>query len=447
MDMEGGAMREKRKGRYMRIDLPEKVEYIIETLQSAGYEAYAVGGCVRDCMLGREPKDWDVTTSADPYEVKALFRRTVDTGIKHGTVTVMFGETGYEVTTYRLDGEYEDARHPKEVTFTKSLQEDLKRRDFTINAMAYNHKDGLVDLFGGKEDLEDGIIRCVGNPGERFDEDALRILRALRFSAQLGFVVEAATEKAIRARCLHLNKISAERIRDELNKLLLSALPERLLDLDACGIAGVVLPEMIGLLRQGERATAILRSLKNYEKYRLDSRTELILSWATLLNAALLQEGCSDNQKRKLAVKRVLQRLKFDNDTINKAASLAEYSMEEVVADAYRIRKQMHRMGEDIFDLWLMFVSGRHFFDERSDSAETTEQAKRIVEEIRSGPYCVSLKQLAVSGSDLIAAGRQPGVALGETLEYLLEQVLEYPEWNNREKLLAIAEQEDCPGR
>ena len=145
----------------MRIDLPEKVEYIIETLQSAGHEAYAVGGCVRDCMMGREPKDWDVTTSADPYEVKDLFRRTVDTGIKHGTVTVMFGETGYEVTTYRLDGEYEDARHPKEVTFTKSLKEDLKRRDFTINAMAYNHKDGLVDLFGGKEDLEEGIIRCA----------------------------------------------------------------------------------------------------------------------------------------------------------------------------------------------------------------------------------------------------------------------------------------------
>ena len=431
----------------MRIDLPEKVEYIIETLQGAGYEAYAVGGCVRDCMLGREPKDWDVTTSADPYAVKALFRRTVDTGIKHGTVTVMFGETGYEVTTYRLDGEYEDARHPKEVTFTKSLQEDLKRRDFTINAMAYNHKDGLVDLFGGKEDLEAGIIRCVGNPGERFDEDALRILRALRFSAQLGFVVEAATEAAIRERCLHLNKISAERIRDELNKLLVSVLPERLLALDACGIAEVVLPEVIGFLRQGERAIAVLRGIKDYEKYNLDSHTELILTWATLLNAALMQEGCSDNQKRKIAVKRVLQRLKFDNDTINKAASLAEYSREEAVADAYRIRKQMHRMGEEVFNLWLIFLEGAHVLPEECKPSDVLEPVRHVVDEIRSKPYCVSLKQLAVNGADLIAAGRQPGVALGETLEYLLEQVLEHPEWNDKETLLKLAEQPDCPGR
>lgn len=424
----------------MRIDLPEKVEYIIETLQNAGHEAYAVGGCVRDCMLGREPKDWDVTTSADPYEVKALFRRTVDTGIKHGTVTVMFGETGYEVTTYRLDGEYEDSRHPKEVTFTKSLQEDLKRRDFTINAMAYNHKDGLVDLFGGKEDLEAGIIRCVGNPGERFDEDALRILRALRFSAQLGFSVESATEEAIRVRCLHLNKISAERIRDELNKLLLSGKPERLLALEACGIAGVVLPEITGFLRQEAYAKTVLRRVRDYKMYGCDTHTELILCWATLLNEALLQEGCNDNQKRKAAVKRVLQRLKFDNDTISKASSLAEYSTEEAVADAYRIRKQMHRMGEEVFHLWLVLTEGKR-------SGKALESVKRMVDEIRSKPYCVSLKQLAVNGADLIASGRQPGVSLGETLEYLLEQVLEHPEWNEKETLLKIAEQPECPGR
>jgi len=431
----------------MRIDLPEKVEYIIETLQNAGYEAYAVGGCVRDCMLGRKPKDWDVTTSADPYEVKTLFRRTVDTGIKHGTVTVMFGENGYEVTTYRLDGEYEDARHPKEVTFTKSLQEDLKRRDFTINAMAYNHKDGLVDLFGGKKDLDQGIIRCVGIPGERFDKDALRILRALRFSAQLGFAIEGETEAAIRERSTHLNKISAERIRDELNKLLLSVAPERLIAVDECGIAEVVLPETVAFLRLRERAFVVLRGLKDYAEHGYDTHTELILCWATLLNAALLHIGENDSKKRGLIVKRILQRLKFDNDTISKAASLAEYSTEMPVTDVCEIRKQMYRMGEVVFDLWLAFVSERRFPDERRISTETTERVKKIVEEIRSAPYCVSLKQLAVSGSDLIAAGRHPGVALGETLEYLLEQVLEHPEWNNREKLLAIAEQADCPGR
>lgn len=431
----------------MRIDLPEKVEYIIETLQNAGHEAYAVGGCVRDCMLKREPKDWDVTTSADPYEVKALFRRTVDTGIKHGTVTVMFGEVGYEVTTYRLDGEYEDARHPKEVTFTKSLQEDLKRRDFTINAMAYNHKDGLVDLFGGKEDLEAGIIRCVGNPGERFDEDALRILRALRFSAQLGFGVEKATEEAIRERSLHLNKISAERIRDELNKLLLSAMPERLLALESCGIAAVVLPEVSELLRREEAAVTVLRGLKVYRKTSPDIHTELILCWATLLNAALLQGGCVDSQTRKAAAKRVLQRLKFDNDTILKVASLAGYSTEEPVADAYRIRKQMNRMGEEVFDLWLIFLEGAQVLPQEQIPGEVLEPVRRVVEEIRSNAYCVSLKQLAVNGADLIAAGRKPGVMLGETLDYLLEQVLEHPEWNDKETLLKMAEQPGCPGR
>lgn len=422
----------------MLIDLPEKVEYIIETLQEAGYEAYAVGGCVRDSMLGREPMDWDVTTSADPYEVKELFRRTVDTGIKHGTVTVLFGEDGYEVTTYRLDGEYEDLRHPKEVTFTKSLQEDLKRRDFTINAMAYNHKDGLVDLFGGKEDLAAGIIRCVGVPGERFDEDALRILRALRFSAQLGFSIDFATDEAIRERSTHLTKISAERIRDELNKLLLSALPEHLIAVEERGITDVVLPEVSGFLRRQEAATRVLRSLKKFTGDGFDTHEALILCWATLLNAALLSGGNRDGQERKLAVKRVLQRLKFDNDTILKAASLAEYSTEKPMADALVIRKQMHRMGEALFDLWMEFADG---------AGENVQPIRRIVDEIRSMPYCVSLKQLAVTGSDLIEEGRRPGVALGETLDYLLEQVLVHPEWNTREKLLWLSRQEDCPGR
>ena len=177
----------------MKIELPEKVHRIITTLQSHGYEAYAVGGCVRDSILGRTPGDWDITTSATPLETKALFSRTFDTGIEHGTITVLLDKEGFEVTTYRIDGEYEDSRHPKDVKFTRSLEEDLKRRDFTINAMAYNEESGLVDIFGGMEDLEKRIIRCVGNAKERFSEDALRILRAVRFSAQLDFDVEEMT--------------------------------------------------------------------------------------------------------------------------------------------------------------------------------------------------------------------------------------------------------------
>ena len=200
----------------MQIRLPEKVKYIIETIQAAGFEAYAVGGCIRDYVLGKEPNDWDITTSARPEAVKALFDKTIDTGIRHGTVTVMIGREGFEVTTYRIDGEYEDGRHPKEVTYTMELKEDLRRRDFTINAMAYNETDGLIDMFGGMEDIKNHILRCVGDAKERFDEDALRMMRAVRFSAQLGYEIEKKTADAIETLCENLCRISAERIRTEL---------------------------------------------------------------------------------------------------------------------------------------------------------------------------------------------------------------------------------------
>ena len=196
----------------MKLWIPPKVSEILDILHSHGYEAYVVGGCVRDSILARTPDDWDITTSAKPEEVKKLFRRTVDTGLQHGTVTVLLGNDGYEVTTYRLDGEYEDSRHPKEVTFTSSLEEDLKRRDFTINAMAYNQEEGLVDLFGGMRDLQGKVIRAVGEPKERFTEDALRIMRAVRFSAQLGFTIDEKTYEALAELSPNLKHISAERI-------------------------------------------------------------------------------------------------------------------------------------------------------------------------------------------------------------------------------------------
>ena len=196
----------------IRICLPRKVEDIIDRIQAAGHEAYAVGGCVRDSVLGKEPDDWDITTSAKPEEIKKLFDRTIDTGIQHGTVTVMLGKEGFEVTTYRIDGKYEDSRHPKDVTFTINLKEDLRRRDFTINAMAYNPKDGLIDLYEGMQDIERGLIRCVGDAKERFTEDALRMMRAVRFSAQLGYTIEEKTKAAVRELAPSIRNISAERI-------------------------------------------------------------------------------------------------------------------------------------------------------------------------------------------------------------------------------------------
>ena len=214
----------------MKIEIPTGAAYILQQLNKHGYEAYIVGGCVRDSLLGKQPNDWDITTSAKPEEVKAIFHRTIDTGIQHGTVTVLVDreilddgsgspashtDYAFEVTTYRVDGVYTDHRRPESVCFTASLEEDLKRRDFTINAMAYNPEQGVIDIFGGQKDLEKGIIRCVGEASERFDEDALRILRAVRFAAQLDFVIENQTREAMRDQAKFLKDISAERIYED----------------------------------------------------------------------------------------------------------------------------------------------------------------------------------------------------------------------------------------
>ena len=226
-----------------RIELPKHVNHIIHRLQEHGFDAYAVGGCVRDTLLGRVPQDWDITTSATPERVKQLFSHTIDTGIEHGTVTVMLEHVGYEVTTYRIDGEYEDGRHPKEVTFTDNLKEDLRRRDFTINAMAYNDERGLVDVFDGVGDLEHHVIRCVGDARERFTEDALRMLRAVRFAAQLDFSIEEETKEAVRLLAPTIAKVSAERIQMELVKLLCSGKPALLETAYDLGLTAVFLPE------------------------------------------------------------------------------------------------------------------------------------------------------------------------------------------------------------
>ena len=232
----------------MRLQLPAAVNMIIDVLQAHGYEGFAVGGCVRDSVLNRTPDDWDITTSATPYQVKELFSKTVDTGLQHGTVTVMVHGVGYEVTTYRIDGEYEDGRHPKEVQFTSNLTEDLKRRDFTINAMAYSKDRGLIDEFGGMQDLQRKIIRCVGDPWQRFGEDALRILRAVRFAAQLGFEIEENTKKAIVELTPTLSKISAERIQTETVKLLMSDRPQMWRSVYDLGITRIIMPEFDAIM-------------------------------------------------------------------------------------------------------------------------------------------------------------------------------------------------------
>ena len=318
----------------MRLQLPAAVNMIIDVLQAHGYEGFAVGGCVRDSVLNRTPDDWDITTSATPYQVKELFSKTVDTGLQHGTVTVMVHGVGYEVTTYRIDGEYEDGRHPKEVQFTSNLTEDLKRRDFTINAMAYSKDRGLIDEFGGMNDLQRKIIRCVGDPWQRFGEDALRILRAVRFAAQLGFEIEENTKKAIVELAPTLSKISAERIQTETVKLLMSDRPEMWRSVYDLGITRIIMPEFDAIMETPQNTPHhmynvgehTLKALSLTEKDRILRLTMLLhdIGKASMrtTDANGVDHFKGHGPAGKEIAKKILRRLKFDNDTIAQVTHL-----------------------------------------------------------------------------------------------------------------------------
>lgn len=436
------------------IQIPEKVNTIICTLAAAGHEAYAVGGCVRDAVLGRKPADWDITTSASPLEVKALFPRTIDTGIQHGTVTVMLGREGFEVTTYRVDGEYEDCRHPKEVQFTRSLLEDLKRRDFTINAMAYNESAGLVDEFDGIGDLKKGIIRCVGDARERFTEDALRMLRAVRFSAQLGFVLEENTRNAIRELCGNLQKVSAERIQVELTKLLVSPHPERIRDAWETGMTGVFLPEFDACMACGQCNPHHIYSVGEHTIHALQAvEPEKVLRLTMLLHDFGKPEVKTTDEKgtdhfhahqavsEELAV-RILRRLKFDNETTDRVKKLVYYHDYHPALTPAGIRRAANKMGTELFPLYLK-VRRADILAQNPAAQEqklrNLEEAERLYGQILEEQNCFTLKQLAVTGRDLIDAGIPAGPGLGEVLNHLLDAVIEEPKRNEKEWLLSEA--------
>ncbi len=435
----------------MRICLPKQVNTILHILHTAGYEAYAVGGCVRDSLLGKEPDDWDITTSARPFQVKELFRHTVDTGIRHGTVTVLFQGEGFEVTTYRIDGVYEDARHPSEVTFTADLKEDLRRRDFTINAMAYNETEGLVDAFGGIQDLKEGVIRCVGDAEERFGEDALRMMRAVRFSAQLGFTIEARTQEAVRRLAPNLRQVSAERIRTELVKLLLSPHPDMLRVAWENGITAQILPEFDRAMKMPQNhphhkysvGEHILHSLTAIEPDRILRLVMLFHDLGKPLCRTVDAEGI-DHFKghgeigREIAGE-VLTRLKFDNATKDKVAKLVQYHDYSIPETYKGVRKAASRIGPELFPL--LFPIKRADMAAQSgymqaEKLRALEHVEEMYREILAATQCLTLKDLAVSGRDLIGAGMKPGREMGETLERLLALVLENPECNTKEYLL-----------
>lgn len=400
-----------------RIEMPVQVEEILGKLREHGYEAFAVGGCVRDAILGRIPGDWDITTSAHPEEVKQVFGHTIDTGLQHGTVTVMRDHIGYEITTYRIDGEYEDGRHPKEVVFTAELREDLRRRDFTINAMAYSHETGIVDIFGGTEDLAARRIRCVGDAGERFTEDALRILRAVRFSAQLGFSIEEMTWQALCELAPSLVHVSKERVQVELTKTLLSDRPEYIWKTEAAGLAPYIsktFPEVFAAWKERKCISGAAAHLP----------AEKALRWAYFL-APAGEESCV----------RVLRELKMDNDTIDKAKILSRFAFTQIEPEEVSVRRAMSAMEDMVFD-WLLLLQ-EVLMPERMDAVE---MVRSLAKQIRERSDCIRLKTLAVTGKDLIQAGIQPGPALGKTLHLLFEKVLENPAWNEKDRLLTEVE-------
>ena len=460
----------------MRMKLPNDVKKIIEVLEKNGYEAFAVGGCVRDTLLLRVPGDWDITTSARPEEVKALFSHTIDTGIQHGTVTVVFKSTeansdaiqiehgkastsknyvGYEVTTYRIDGEYEDARHPKEVTFTSNLVEDLKRRDFTINAMAYNERAGIVDEFDGIGDLERKVIRCVGNPRERFSEDALRMLRAVRFAAQLGFSIDEETKEAIRELAPTLKKVSAERIAVELVKILVSDHPEEMRTAYELGLTAIFLPEFDVAIKAlqynpnhmytvGEHSIVAMQHIRPDRLLRL---VMLLHDLAKPIMHTVDENGCHHFDGHPQAgadmAKKILQRLKFDNATIAFVYRMIQHHDDRPsMTDMPRVRRCISQIGLENMPRMIeikradILAQSSYRFEEKMGYVDDLEQAYL---EIMEKNHCVNKKDLSINGKDLIDMGMRPGKEMGAILDTLFDMVIECPQLNEREKLLKQA--------
>ena len=455
----------------INIAVPEDARKIIRILNDAGHEAYVVGGCVRDSVLGRVPADWDITTSASPAQVKELFRRTVDTGIKHGTVTVLMKSEGvlkgYEVTTYRIDGVYDDGRHPRNVTFTSDLSRDLERRDFTINAMAYHPEEGLVDLFGGKEDLSANIIRCVGDAEKRFGEDALRMMRAIRFAAQLGAQIEPDTYTAIKKLAPALEKVSAERIRVEVEKLLMSDNPEFFRLFYESGLTKVFMPEfdvcMVTTQENPHHAYNVGEhmlhavSAVNLKRLAEECREDELERNKRILRLTMLLHDIGKPAKKTVdeagiahfkghpelgteMSEEILRRLRYDNDTIKMVTGLIAAHEMRYPAEKKNVRRIIGKVGEEFFPL-LYYVNEADALAQstymREEKLQRLQDVRRLYEEIKKDNECLSLKDLAVKGSDLISAGICPGPGMGEILKKMLEDVIDEPSHNDREYLLS----------
>ena len=435
----------------MRIKLPTTVKLILDGLHTHGYAAYVVGGCVRDSILNREPDDWDITTSALPYQIKQCFQRTIDTGIQHGTVTVLVGSRACEVTTYRIDGEYSDSRHPDSVTFTRNLEEDLLRRDFTINAMAYNEEEGLIDLYGGMKDLQRKKICCVGNAQDRFAEDALRILRAVRFSAQLHFGIDRLTALAMMDQAGSLQNISAERICSELIKLICSDHPEYLRVAYEAGITRVILPEFDAMMETpqnspyhiynvGDHTLAAMQHTRNDKVTRLAMLLHDVGKPSCKTMDAYGNDHFAGHADAGVGIATdIMRRLKLDNDTILKVRTLIQYHDWWMKADEKEIRRALHTVSKQLFPLLLDIqqadTMGKSEY-RRDERLRRIAQVGRYAADILQRGDAIDLKDLAVNGEDMMSLGVPAGPGIGKLLHAALDLVLDNPYLNTREYLM-----------
>jgi len=395
--------------------MPEDVKKILAKLNKWGYEAYIVGGCVRDYLMGINPSDWDITMSATPDQAKAIFRKTVDTGIEHGTITVVINRENYELTTYRIDGEYLDNRRPSNVMFSNSLTEDLSRRDFTINSIAYSDIDGIRDPFEGIDDIKSGIIKCVGNADCRFKEDALRMLRALRFSAQLGFSIENETYTAILNNAPLIKNISIERVRDEFRKILMSDRPEYVRLLADTGLSKYLDGILNEHLSMRPNSISLLPFSSRYLPIRL---------------AVLFVE------MPEAALAKTLKYLSFENAVIKTATLLAKWALTHIENDYYSVRKAVKEIGTDEF---LNVFEIKKLLDVKNIPVYDEIISKQQV--ILINGDCVSLKDLKIDGNVLKGMGVTDGRKIGNILEFLLDDVFKNPDLNTSEKLKERAKQ------
>ncbi|MZK49744.1 CCA tRNA nucleotidyltransferase [Clostridium beijerinckii] len=433
------------------IEMPKNVTLIIDRLLENGYEAYMVGGCVRDCILGKEPKDWDITTNAKPLEVVELFDKVILTGLKHGTVTVMLNKESYEITTYRSDGEYEDNRHPKEVKFVSSLKEDLARRDFTINSMAYNDISGLVDYFNGVEDLGKKIIRTVGDPRKRFDEDALRMLRAIRFSAQLDFTIDRLTLNSIKELKDNIRNISKERVREEFNKILLNN-PRKIEILRECGILEYIVPGISKIYNFNKNNSCHSHDLYNHTIISTETvESQIYLRLSMLFHdfgkACTIRTHENDNlhyssysKESSRIANEILKYLKYDNNIINKVTLLIQYH-DYRIDNKVSIKKLLREIGIDLFKD-LIKIQRADILTQDSKYSEkhliNLDEAENILNEIIDNDECFNLKNLKINGGDLLSLGFNKGKEIGEMLNYLLDIVIENPKLNEKRELVKL---------